>query len=146
MSEMSEQLRQEVRNKVEVAQDVDKGAKLRAMPLDPRPPPHPRPSDLPPFLHHPSRRARRCQARHRREHREAAAALRAQTAELDGLDDAIGAANALLNRHPGWPVAWDLQTAPLREDLDAVAELRDALADAADAVEQALADVEVPHP
>ena len=66
---------------------------------------------------------------HRREHREAAAALRAQTAELDGLDDAIGAANALLNRHPGWPAAWDLQTAPLREDLDAVAELRDAVTD-----------------
>lgn len=66
---------------------------------------------------------------HHGEHREAAAALRAETAELDGLDDAIAAANTLLNRHPGWPDAWDLQTAPLREDLDALAELSGSVTD-----------------
>lgn len=53
----------------------------------------------------------------------ASAELRASTEALDGLDDAIGAANTLLNRHPGWQDAWDLQMAPLREDLDAVDEL-----------------------
>lgn len=53
-----------------------------------------------------------------------AAALRSDVADLDGLDDAIGAANTLLNRHPGWQDAWDLQTAPLREDLRGIDELR----------------------
>ena len=31
----------------------------------------------------------------------------------------MAAANTFLNRHPGWPAAWDQQTAPLRADLDA---------------------------
>lgn len=47
-----------------------------------------------------------------------AATLRKEGETLDSLDDTIGAANTFLNRHPGWEDAWDLQAAPLREDLD----------------------------
>lgn len=62
-----------------------------------------------------------------KEFEEDAAALRAEVAELDGLDDAVGAADTLLNRRPGWQDAWDLQTAPLLEDLRGIDELRTAL-------------------
>lgn len=62
-----------------------------------------------------------------KEFEKQAAALRSDVADLDGLDDAIGAASKLLNRHPGWQDAWDLQTAPLREDLRGIEGLRSTL-------------------
>ena len=60
---------------------------------------------------------------HRTEHARAAEDVRDRARELDRLDDAVAAANTFLNRHPGWPSAWDQQTAPLRADLDAVGTL-----------------------
>ena len=60
---------------------------------------------------------------HRTEHARAAEDVRDRARELDRLDDAVAAANTFLNRHPGWPAAWDQQTAPLRADLDAVGTL-----------------------
>ena len=60
---------------------------------------------------------------HRTEHARAAEDVRDRARELDRLDDAVAAANTFLNRHAGWPSAWDQQTAPLRADLDAVGTL-----------------------
>lgn len=54
---------------------------------------------------------------HRKEHRRAVEAFREQATELDRLDDSVAAANTFLNRQHGWQDAWDLQAAPLREDL-----------------------------
>jgi uncharacterized membrane protein YgcG len=54
---------------------------------------------------------------HRKEHRTAISAFTQQAQELDLLDDTVASTNTLLNKYPGWPGAWDLQTAPLREDL-----------------------------
>ncbi|WP_400158926.1 DUF5129 domain-containing protein [Arthrobacter sp. BPSS-3] len=44
-------------------------------------------------------------------------------AELDALDDVISDANALLNRSPLWPTAWDRQLAPFRRDLAGIEDL-----------------------
>ncbi|WP_313821696.1 DUF5129 domain-containing protein [Citricoccus sp.] len=60
---------------------------------------------------------------HRKEHRQAITAYTKQTEELDQLDDTVGSTNTLLNKYPGWPEAWDLQTAPMREDLEQIGEL-----------------------
>lgn len=65
--------------------------------------------------------------RYRSEHRKAARSVRRGAADLDALDDAIGDANTLLNRHPGWEDAWDRQAAPLVEDLVDADELRGTL-------------------
>ncbi|MGM7669604.1 DUF5129 domain-containing protein [Microbacterium sp. A93] len=54
---------------------------------------------------------------HAKEHRQAITAYRETTEELDQLDDTVASTNTLLNKYPGWPEAWDLQTAPMREDL-----------------------------
>lgn len=56
-----------------------------------------------------------------------ASRLKTEAQTLDALDDTIGAANTFLNRHPGWEDAWDLQTTPLREDLDGAEQLLDDL-------------------
>lgn len=63
--------------------------------------------------------------RHRPAFGQDAQRLRRTTAELDTLDDVIADANTFLNRRPGWPDAWDRQTAPLRADLDAVESVAD---------------------
>lgn len=60
---------------------------------------------------------------HRKEHRQAITAYRESTEELDQLDDTVASTNTLLNQYPGWPEAWDLQTAPMREDLGQIDEL-----------------------
>ncbi|MEO9249313.1 DUF5129 domain-containing protein [Citricoccus nitrophenolicus] len=60
---------------------------------------------------------------HRKEHREAITAYRETAEELDQLDDTVASTNTLLNRYPGWPEAWDLQTAPMREDLGQIDDL-----------------------
>ncbi|MDO5635348.1 MAG: DUF5129 domain-containing protein [Micrococcus sp.] len=57
---------------------------------------------------------------HQPEPSRRAADLRRSAEKMDYLDDAIAAANTFLNRYPGWEAAWDLQTEPLREDLDRV--------------------------
>lgn len=65
--------------------------------------------------------------RHGTENVKDAEKVQRQASELDTLDDAIGDANTLLNRHPGWEDAWDRQAAPLVEDLDGAEKLRDSL-------------------
>ncbi|XKH55389.1 DUF5129 domain-containing protein [Citricoccus nitrophenolicus] len=60
---------------------------------------------------------------HRKEHRQAITAYMKQAEELDQLDDTVGSTNTLLNKYPGWPEAWDIQTAPMREDLGQIDEL-----------------------
>ncbi|GAA4772309.1 DUF5129 domain-containing protein [Citricoccus nitrophenolicus] len=60
---------------------------------------------------------------HRKEHRRAITHYRDTTEELDQLDDTVASTNTLLNQYPGWPEAWDLQTAPMREDLGRIDEL-----------------------
>lgn len=65
--------------------------------------------------------------RHQTAHLKEAESVRREASELDSLDDAIGDANALLNRHSGWEDAWDRQAAPLVEDLTAADELRGTL-------------------
>lgn len=65
--------------------------------------------------------------RHGTQNVKDAETVQRQASELDTLDDAIGDANTLLNRHPGWADAWDRQAAPLVEDLDGAEKLRDSL-------------------
>ncbi|GAA1666832.1 hypothetical protein GCM10010977_06710 [Citricoccus zhacaiensis] len=60
---------------------------------------------------------------HRKEHRKAITSYMKQAEELDQLDDTVGSTNMLLNKYPGWPEAWDIQTAPMREDLGQIDEL-----------------------
>jgi uncharacterized membrane protein YgcG len=60
---------------------------------------------------------------HRKEHRTAISAFAELTEDLDLLDDTVASTNTLLNKHPGWPEAWDVQAAPLREDLGRIDEL-----------------------
>ncbi|WP_271437992.1 DUF5129 domain-containing protein [Micrococcus luteus] len=79
---------------------------------------------------------------HRTEHARAAEDVRDRARELDRLDDAVAAANTFLNRHPGWPAAWDQQTAPLRADLDAVGTLASFRTEAQDRLEALGADLQ----
>ncbi len=60
---------------------------------------------------------------HKKGHARDITAYRKNAQALDELDDTVASTNTLLNKHPGWPEAWDLQTAPMREDLAEISAL-----------------------
>ena len=62
------------------------------------------------------------QTLHRKEPRETARRFADEAQALDRLDDVVAHASTFLNRQTGWQAGWDVQTAPLRDDLQRIAD------------------------
>lgn len=61
------------------------------------------------------------QTLHRKEPRETARRFAEEAQALDRLDDVVAHASTFLNRQTGWQAGWDVQTEPLRDDLQRIA-------------------------
>lgn len=61
------------------------------------------------------------QTLHRKEHRSAARTFADEAQALDRLDDVMAHSSTFLNRQTGWQTGWDVQTEPLRVDLQRIA-------------------------
>lgn len=53
-------------------------------------------------------------------HLKATEDFKKEAQSLDHLDDVVAHTNTFLNRQQGWEKSWDVQTAPLREDLEKI--------------------------